>query len=626
MSTESHYVSNLDSMDWQVAQEFEAHFRWEYDDGRDSLLNLYRKGKRQQWDSDQRIDWSQDLDPENPAGLPDEMISIFGSPAWHRLDAKERTRLRHHLQAWQLSQFLHGEQGALVCTAKIVQQVPNIDAKFYAATQVMDEARHVEAFSRLLHEKYELVYPINPYLKSLLDDTLRDSRWDVTYLGMQVLDRRRGARGVRPDPGLRRQPAVEVGHRLRHAGRVPARGLRPHGAPGLLPAAHGEGARRARGIRRRGLLPAARPVPRRRGLGAAGLPAGRVQGLGGPVGAHARVPDQPLHPHRADDPRHRPLGPARPQGLCGHGHPRFCRRRRRGDGACGTRKSRAISTRGSRRSRAPRQSPRREPSNRTDGHPRHTSGRWAHSKPSLRGVLHQWAAVYALGAGTALVALAPTAHAAVAAAIYAASLTLLLAVSAVYHRFQWTPRVRPVAAPRGSRVDLPADRRLIYPGGHARALGGDTGRHLLVVIWCGVALGVLVSMLWPGAPKWVSAALAIAVGWTIVPYFGAVGRALDTAQIWLIALGGIAYTLGALVYALKRPNPWPRDFGYHEIFHVLTLVGAGLHLAAVLLIVRSVRAVAGPRPGARPGAWRHQHGLPATTPAPGSPGTRRSCR
>jgi len=187
MSTSEHYVHELESLDWRVAQDFEANFRWEYADGREKLLNLYRKGKRQQWDTDTRIDWSQDLDPENPAGLPDEVISIFGSPTWHRLDAKARTRLRHHLQAWQLSQFLHGEQGALVCTAKIVQQVPNMDAKFYAATQVMDEARHVEAFSRLLHEKYELVYPINPHLQRLIEDTLRDSRWDMTYLGMQVL-------------------------------------------------------------------------------------------------------------------------------------------------------------------------------------------------------------------------------------------------------------------------------------------------------------------------------------------------------------------------------------------------------------------------------------------------------
>ncbi len=95
--------------------------------------------------------------------------------------------MRRHFQAWQLSQFMHGEQGALICTAKIVQQVPNVDAKFYAATQVIDEARHVEAYARLLHEKFDLAYPINPHLKQLLEDTLTDSRWDFTYLGMQVL-------------------------------------------------------------------------------------------------------------------------------------------------------------------------------------------------------------------------------------------------------------------------------------------------------------------------------------------------------------------------------------------------------------------------------------------------------
>ncbi len=187
MSTVTHYVSKLDELNWQVAQDYAATFRWEYDDGRENLLNLYRKGKRLQWDAAERIDWSQDIDPENPAGLPDQMIAIFGSPVWERLDGRARVQLRHHLQAWQLSQFLHGEQGALICTAKIVQQVPHLDAKFYAATQVVDEARHVEAFSRLLHEKYEMVYPINRHLKALLEDTLRDSRWDMTYLGMQVL-------------------------------------------------------------------------------------------------------------------------------------------------------------------------------------------------------------------------------------------------------------------------------------------------------------------------------------------------------------------------------------------------------------------------------------------------------
>src|SRR5262249_50770881 len=151
------------------------------------LLNLYAKGKRLQWDAAERIDWSQNLDPDNPEGLPDQIIPIFGSDVWERLTPAERNRLRLHFQAWQISQFLHGEQGALVCTAKIVQQVPSIDAKFYAATQVMDEARHVEAYSRLLHEKFQLAYPINPHLAQLLHDTLSDSRWDFTYLGMQVL-------------------------------------------------------------------------------------------------------------------------------------------------------------------------------------------------------------------------------------------------------------------------------------------------------------------------------------------------------------------------------------------------------------------------------------------------------
>lgn len=172
---------------WNVPQSYETSFPWEYQDGRDKLLNLYEKGKRLQWNSNERIDWSQDLDPENPAQLPDEYMPLFGSDVWNRMTAAEKNNARRHFQAWQISQFLHGEQGALICTAKIVQQVPQMDAKFYASTQVIDEARHVEAYSRLLHEKFQLAYPINPHLKALLDDVLSDSRWDVTYLGMQVL-------------------------------------------------------------------------------------------------------------------------------------------------------------------------------------------------------------------------------------------------------------------------------------------------------------------------------------------------------------------------------------------------------------------------------------------------------
>jgi 1,2-phenylacetyl-CoA epoxidase catalytic subunit len=187
MAKEFRYALPVEQTQWAVTGESSTILRWDYDETRGDLLALYDKGKAKQWDAAQRIDWSQDLDPENPAGLDDRFVSIYGSDIWNRLTAKERANLRRHAQAWQFSQFLHGEQGALVCAAKIVQEAPGIDAKFYAATQTMDEARHVEAFSRLLREKFDLAYPIMPPLKALLDDVVSDGRWDMTFLGMQVL-------------------------------------------------------------------------------------------------------------------------------------------------------------------------------------------------------------------------------------------------------------------------------------------------------------------------------------------------------------------------------------------------------------------------------------------------------
>src|SRR5262245_24892137 len=187
MSTETRYAVPAGATDWTVPQSFNTTFRWEYDDGRADLLALYEKGKRRQWNAADRIDWSLTLDPENPEQMPDESMPIFGSEPYRRMTPAERVQARIHFQAWQLSQFMHGEQGALVCTAKIVQQVPSIDAKFYAATQVVDEARHVEAYSRLLHEKFQLAYPVTPTLARLLQDVLSDTRWDMTYLGIQVL-------------------------------------------------------------------------------------------------------------------------------------------------------------------------------------------------------------------------------------------------------------------------------------------------------------------------------------------------------------------------------------------------------------------------------------------------------
>ena len=187
MSSTFRYQLPVAQTNWHIHGKNDTSFTWEYADGREALLKLYSKGKKLQWDATDRIDWSQDLDPENPMLLPDELIRIYGSPMWERMTPAERCRLRHHVQAWQISQFLHGEQGALICSAKIVEQVPNLDAKFYAATQVMDEARHVEAYARLLHEKFELAYPITPPLQALLQDVIDDARWDFTYLGMQVL-------------------------------------------------------------------------------------------------------------------------------------------------------------------------------------------------------------------------------------------------------------------------------------------------------------------------------------------------------------------------------------------------------------------------------------------------------
>src|SRR5215469_4375523 len=187
MSTQDRYARPADEVLWNIPGKFDTTFKWEYEDGVDALRKLYEKGKNLQWNTNTRIDWSQNLDPENPEELPDEGIAVFGSDMWHRMTKGEKANLRRHVQAWQLSQFLHGEQGALICTAKIVQQVPSVDAKFYAATQVMDEARHVETYARLLHEKFELAYPITKPLKRLLNDVLTDSRWDMTYLGMQVL-------------------------------------------------------------------------------------------------------------------------------------------------------------------------------------------------------------------------------------------------------------------------------------------------------------------------------------------------------------------------------------------------------------------------------------------------------
>jgi len=187
VSTIDRYAIPAGELGWNIPASGSARFSWDYEDGRDRLLSLYEKGKDKQWNAATRIDWSQDVDPFNPLGFPDERLSIYGTPTWEKLSQKNRDELRQHQAAFNWSQFLHGEQGALICSARIVESVPDIDAKFYAATQTIDEARHAELFARFLNEKIGVLYPITPALRSMIDSTLNDSRWDMPFLGMQVL-------------------------------------------------------------------------------------------------------------------------------------------------------------------------------------------------------------------------------------------------------------------------------------------------------------------------------------------------------------------------------------------------------------------------------------------------------
>jgi hypothetical protein len=193
---------DVDEVIHAVRDNADAIFTWDYEKGaRPGLTKLYEKAKTSQWNAETDLDWSIEVDPEQvlsalasgPDGGPegaagplaafadedDSPFKHFGEKEWKQLSVESLN--------WRLSQFMHGEQGALICTAKIVETVPWIDAKYYASTQVMDEARHVEVFAKYLTEKLTGHYPVNAHLRMLLDDIIEDSRWDMTYLGMQIM-------------------------------------------------------------------------------------------------------------------------------------------------------------------------------------------------------------------------------------------------------------------------------------------------------------------------------------------------------------------------------------------------------------------------------------------------------
>src|SRR3989454_6276870 len=165
---------------------FDTSYAWNYGSVKEGLRDLYEKAKREQWNGTTQLAWDTDVDPERGI-LPEVVQPLAGYPPYERLTTREKARVRHAQIALQLSQFLHGEQGALIVASQLVGAVPWIDAKYYAGTQTMDEARHVEVFSRYLREKLEWQWPVNENLKELLDATITDGRWDFKYLGMQII-------------------------------------------------------------------------------------------------------------------------------------------------------------------------------------------------------------------------------------------------------------------------------------------------------------------------------------------------------------------------------------------------------------------------------------------------------
>ena len=176
-----------------VENNADSIFTWNYEKGERPALNkLYEKAKTSQWNGETDLPWHLDVDQEavvvanQAANNRGQDMDLTGT-CFEKWGDKEWVQLGIEAQNWTLSQFMHGEQGALICTAKIVETVPWIDAKYYAATQVMDEARHVEVFAKYLQDKLSGFYPVNAHLELLLDDIVADSRWDMTYLGMQIM-------------------------------------------------------------------------------------------------------------------------------------------------------------------------------------------------------------------------------------------------------------------------------------------------------------------------------------------------------------------------------------------------------------------------------------------------------
>jgi hemolysin III len=206
-------------------------------------------------------------------------------------------------------------------------------------------------------------------------------------------------------------------------------------------------------------------------------------------------------------------------------------------------------------------------------------------KPRLRGVFHQWAFFVSIVAGAVLVALAPTGRATLATAIYAVTVAGLFGVSATYHRVNW---VSATARRWMRRLDHAMIFCLIagtYTPFALLVLDGPLATAILIGVWGGALAGVLLNLAWADAPKWVTASVYLALGWVAVVALPDMASKLGVVAIVLIGIGGVLYTAGAVIYALKRPDPVPAVFGYHEIFHVLVIVAAAIQYVVIAVYV-----------------------------------------
>jgi hemolysin III len=205
-------------------------------------------------------------------------------------------------------------------------------------------------------------------------------------------------------------------------------------------------------------------------------------------------------------------------------------------------------------------------------------------KPRLRGVLHEYAFFVSLVCGVGLILAASDGRARVAAAIYAAALSGLLGTSALYHRVTWRPRARRWMR----RLDHSMIFVLIagtYTPVALLALKGSLASTILIVLWFGALGGVIFKLLWIDAPKWLFAGIYVALGLVSAAIFGQLPATIGWLGVAGLATGGLLYVVGAVVYASGRPNPWPKVFGYHEVFHTLVIAAAALHYAVIAFAV-----------------------------------------